>query len=301
MVQAQKGSGMAAGTVRRLRISPITARNPIDDVSNPTLLAHQLLNLNNLVEHQVYTDRLRLSSIADVCVREQLLGFRNSVERKTTLAIGLQITFDLGNGIHDFFQNHTGYFGHNSLAWWRCSACRKKQFGRKPKQNCPHCNALHGAFRYEEHSLRLPDEIPLTGHPDYFLEVGSGDIRVVDFKTINGEEFALLNAPKYEHVMQVTGYMEYLQRDETLPISVNPSKGFILYISKKHQTKTLPFKMFHVEKSIKHVEIIREKVSLFGQGLADPSFLPPVLESCRISEFLSGRAKSCPVAHLCQR
>lgn len=293
---------MAAGSVRKLRVSSSTnVATGVDLITNPQRLAHQLLRLDSLVEENRYMRRLRLSNIADVCVREQLLGLRNDVIFKGVVDISLRVTFDLGSGIHDFLQNGANYLGENRLGWWRCSACGRKIFGRRPTAHCHKCTALPGAFRYQEHALRLPEGIPVSGHPDNFLEVAPGDIRIVDFKSINGEEFERLTAPKAEHAMQVNGYMEYIQYDDTLPVRIHRNKGFVLYVSKKHMPKSLPFKMFHVERNPAFIQVIHSKVADFTKGLEDESFLPAPSTKCLAAHFQSGRARTCPVVALCSQ
>ena len=293
---------MAAGSVRRLRISqPSSHGSGIDTISNPQLLAHQLLRLDFPEEAHLYSRRLRLSNIADSCVRERLLGLRNSVMVKSVVDMRLRVTFDLGNGIHEFLQNHPGYFGKQRLGWWRCGACGHGVFGRRPAKSCKICKALPEASRYAEHSLSLPEDIPVSGHPDNFLEVAPGDIRIMDFKSITGEEFKRLSAPRHEHAMQVNGYMEYIQYDKTLPVKINPNRGLVLYVSKNHIADSLPFKAFHVERTAPLIQFIRDKVADFKKGLEDEEFLPHPLTRCSASNFQSSVAKVCPVVSFCSQ
>jgi hypothetical protein len=276
-------------------------KSQLDDILNPALLAHQVLNLDSLAEDYEYPRKLRLSSIADVCVREQLLGLRNGIKRKDISTISWRVTYDIGNALHAFLQNGVNYLGSKRLGWWRCSACGHKFFGKVPAQNCRQCGALSEAIRYMEHTLSLSDDIPVSGHPDMFMEVSPGDIRVVDFKTINGDDFDRLTAPNHDHIMQVNGYMEYLQMDDSIPVSINKDSGFVLYISKKHAAKSLPFKMFHIERTPIFLEAIQEKVENFKHGLADDKYLPPPNSKCSIVNYRSGRGKSCPVSALCSQ
>jgi len=290
---------MTAGAVRVLRVGPKPLLADIDAVTNPALLAHRLMQLDRRIEDKGYSRRLRLSSIADVCVRERLLGLRGNISYRSCVDIGLRVTFDIGNALHEFFQNDSGYFGGNLLGWWRCSACGQKVFGRRKVDNC-RCGALPGASKYMEHMLRLPEDIPVAGHPDAFLEVAPGDIRIADFKSINGEEFAGLTSATAAHAMQVTGYMEYIAQDRSLPVQVNRDKGFVIYVSKKHMTRELPFKAFHIERNHVFLEHIREKVAMFKRGLDDEAFLPGTLPLCSAGEFQRSPARICPVVDLCR-
>jgi hypothetical protein len=291
---------MPPGTVRVLRVESAIAQTGIDTIESPTLLAHHLLALDTPVQEESYLRKLRLSGIADVCVREQILGLRNTVVLESKIPLGLRVTFDIGNAIHNFLQNEGIYFGDSRLGWWRCCACGNRQFGRKPKRNCVKCSALPDAIQYHEHTLQLPEDVPVSGHPDNFLEVADGDIRIVDFKSINGIEFDKMTAPKAEHVMQLVGYMHYIGMDLSLPVKVNIQRGLIIYVSKKHTVKQLPFKAFHVLRSLVYIKVIEDKVALFKHALEDEQFLPDADAACAGSSFSCTRARYCPVVSLCK-
>lgn len=288
--------------VRKLRVTvPSVVKDAmnIDIVDDPQMLAHRLMSLESTRETKLPDRRLRMSSIANVCVRGQLLAFRNNTSMSEYLPAGMKVTFDIGNAIHLFFQNSQNYLGERRLGWWQCLTCGSKVFGRKPQKKCGMCGASDRASQYHEHALRMPDDIPVSGHIDCFVEVAPNDIRVLDFKTINGEDFETLKAPKADHVIQVTGYMKFIQYDSTFPVKVNPDKGLVLYISKKHVTRGLPFKMFHVQRLKVYEDFIDAKVNDFKHGLDDESYLPAPLDACVNSKFASYACRSCPVVREC--
>ena len=289
--------------VRKLRVtvpaSKLARANDIDTVTDPIMLAHRLINTESVTSARYFDHKLRMSAMHNVCVRSQLLGYRNNIVGRENLPVSMRVTFDIGNAIHHFLQNGEDYLGKNRLGWWRCNACRHTRFGRKPLDKCPGCGCSHKATEYVEHVLNLPKDIPVSGHVDCFMEVAPGDIRVVDFKTINGEEFEALTNPKPEHCIQVIGYMHYLQMDESLPVRVNPERGMVLYVSKKHSGKGLPFKMFHVGKDKLFLNLIENKVVDFKKGLECPDYLPPPLQSCLLSGFKSASCRACTSYQFC--
>ena len=290
--------------VRKLRVTvPSVVQDAlnIDNVDDPLMLAHRLMNLESRQEEHLPDRRLRMSMIANVCVRGQLIAYRSNISTADYLSAGMRVTFDIGNAIHLFFQNSQSYLGERRLGWWQCLACGTKVFGRKPQKKCGVCGASDRAALYHEHALRMPEKIPVSGHIDCFLEVAPGDIRVLDFKTINGEEFEKLKAPKADHVIQVTGYMKFIQYDETFPVKVNPDKGLVLYISKKHVAKGLPFKMFHVQRLKIYEDLIDKKIDDFKRGLDDTSYLPEPLDACVKTKFSSSFCRLCPVVLECSK
>ena len=288
--------------VRKLRVTvPSVVQDAlnIDNVDDPQMLAHRLMNLESTKETKLPDRRLRMSSISKVCVRGHLLAYRNNISSTEHLPVSMRVTFDIGNALHLFFQNSPDYLGYKRLGWWQCLACGTQTFGRKPQMKCSACGAAARAIHYREHALKMPDSIPVSGHVDCFLEVASGDIRVLDFKTINGEDFETLKAPKADHVLQVIGYMKYMQYDENFPVKVNPDKGLLLYISKKHTVKSLPFKIFHVNRLKIYEDVIDKKVADVKHGLEDVSYLPDPLDECIKSKFVSSTCRNCPVVLLC--
>lgn len=290
--------------VRKLRVSVPQDNNAtpslnIDSVDDPTMLAHRLIDTDSQRVKKEVTTRLRMSQMHCVCVRERLLTIRNSIIPEEFLPIGMRVTFDIGNAIHWFLQNSEGYLGKYRLGWWKCQACGHKIFGRKPSQNCHKCNALPSCITYHEHELHIPSGGPrVSGHIDCFFEVGPGDIRVVDFKTINGPDFDSMTGPKPEHCIQVNGYMHYIQQDDRIPVRINPDKGLLLYVSKKHE-RGLPFKMFHVSKDRMYLDVIENKVALFERGLKDSNYLPEPLQACVNSEFKSYNCRQCSAYSHC--
>jgi len=289
--------------VRKLRVFPAsqkTAETGIDAVTDPVMLAHRLLRVDSSTERRGFDHRLRMSAMAKVCPRAQILAIRHNITVNETLSPGMRVTFDLGNAIHHFLQNGDGYLGESRIGWWRCLSCRRKTFGRKPLAKCPSCGASEKAAQYEEHALRVPEGHQVSGHIDGFLEVAPGDIRVIDFKTINGDDFESLAAPLPDHCMQVNGYMHYAQIDEVLPVRVNRESGLLLYVSKKHSFKTLPFKMFHVRRDEEMVKIITKKAEQFLQALKNEDYLPDGREVCAATKFSAAPARQCVVASFCK-
>jgi hypothetical protein len=288
---------MAAGAVRYLRMNSGSAGSGLDAVDNPAMLAHLIMNLDSLKETRHYAPSLRLSNIGSVCLREQVLGFRHGVAVKSSLSVGMQITFDTGNAIHDFFQNSTAYFSRSFLGWWRCLACGHAVFGRRPTKRCEKCDAASGAFRYREHALSIPDD-PVTGHPDGVIEAGPGDFRVADFKSINAKDFKALEGPIAEHAIQLNGYMHYLRADPTFPLRVNADRGLLIYINRMHSNE-FPVKVFHVDRNKQFVEFILDRVRVFKASLPPDSPPPPKLSVCRDTGLAAPRAVSCPVVQYC--
>jgi len=142
----------------------------------------------------------------------------------------------------------------------------------------------------------------VSGHPDMFVAPKSNKdvIRVMEFKTINGEKFETLKAPMISHIWQLQTYVWMLnENDALLPASVDPDYGYIVYISKKEKYGELPIKTFVVKKDRTIISKVKKKLSTYMDGVAGKG-MPPVLSNCQRSNFTDYIAKSCPVADVCK-
>jgi hypothetical protein len=292
-------------TARRLRVDKkgpgdIADTQSIDAIKNPLTLAQAVMYGDGAVsyEEMEYRPYLRCSGLHNVCLREQVLGWRTDKKVKISHRDSMQVTFDIGNAFHEYLQNSPKYLGRKRLGWWQCTACGWTVFSRKWKQPCKRCGASNRAFRHKEHSMVIRKPFRLTGHPDDFLEVGPGDIRTLELKSIEGEAFKKLRAPLGDHVIQVHGYMVGLKYDATLPIKVNIESALIVYVTKK-MVQGLPFKAFHVRRTPAIEQTVLHLVEKFTKAIEEKDYLPGPLPECSRSTFGSGRPRRCPLRKEC--
>jgi len=275
----------------------------VDSIENPHRLAAALLpnaKPGRETFKTFYRPYLRCSGLHAVCVREQVLGWRLGKEIIRRHGDGLQVTFDIGHATHYFMQNSRRYFRNVAVGWWECAACGWKRFGRVQAQTCPKCGAHPRAFFYSEHHMLLDNPFRLSGHPDMFLEVASGEYRVTEIKTINGEAFKDLCAPLGDHIVQVTGYMMGLEHDKSLPIRVNTQSALIIYVSKAATKGQSPMKAFHVGRTEAYENMILEELDHLQRAVDDPGHNPPGDTRCIESNWQVYRAKVCPVRKECR-
>lgn len=278
--------------------SELARTQTIDATVNPHRLADQLMRLDARKEEREYPSYLRCSSLHDVCVREHVLGWRHSLKYAPYIDSSMMFTFEIGHAVHSRLQNNPLFFGDDLLGWWRCP-CGVVRFGRRPNKPCPRCYAAAEKFVYEEHAVKTKDPWRLTGHIDALLEVGAGDARIVDFKTINGDAFDKLERPHADHVMQIHGYLMSLDHEKNLPITVNREKALVMYFSKQHKVKCLPVKAFHVTRVAHVEETITNMLQEHKHGIEDETHFPAPLPRCVASGFTDYRSKNCPAREFC--
>jgi CRISPR/Cas system-associated exonuclease Cas4 (RecB family) len=216
----------------------------------------------------------------------------------------MRVTYGIGSALHFWCQNTDSIFGNNRIGWWKCLACGEvRYFGTPPVSQCS-CGASEKASIYYEHGLSI-EKYYVGGHPDLFIFVlnvdGEKFLRVVEIKSISGKGFEELKHPLAAHETQVNVYMWFASEDKTLPLKVDPSIGYVLYISKRHVSKKLPFKLFPVKRNEKLIERVSKLLDDFKIGIKEyPKYLPEKHPECK-RNFSCYRANWCDVRAECKK
>jgi len=267
----------------------------------------------------------RASSILKSCLRQHILGTVYQCRIEKYVPFRDRVTFGLGDAIHYWVQNTPWLFPDDRrVGWWFCRACEKTRlFGIRPTTKCENCGASSSACEYQEHGMEIKQKVKVryvnrktnkvdtklvtipvvSGHMDLFLAKDTYPaLRVNELKSISSKQFPDLKAPLADHEHQVITYMEYLNQDPNMPAPVDDQVGYVTYISKRHDFKNIPIKMFAVENKGPVAERIAEKVKLYVRGLKHfPDHLAPPVGECERNHFGNYRAKHCPVREDCMR
>jgi len=287
-------------TVRKLRVGSAGDDSRVTDFgTDPEVLATSFVRVKQDPEVGVISWP-RASSLFDACMRMHVIGTKEVVERTRYMTFRDRILFGIGNGLHEYAQNTGWIFGSNRVGWWRCRACGKiLYFGTPPTMRCSHCGANKKAISYYEHPFRMKNPVMVTGHVDMFLR-RRGLIRVAEIKTIAKEQFEKLKAPLVQHEYQVQTYMMLAGTDKRIPVEVDDSEGYIVYISKGYSQKHFPLKVFAVRKSTEIRKRVLRKLQEFKDGFDGyPEKLPSPDERCVDSDWGGYFSKSCPVRRKC--
>jgi hypothetical protein len=237
----------------------------------------------------------RASGLQNACMRFHVIGARTDKKVKQFNSLRDKLCFGIGRSVQEWIQNTPDVLGDKRRGWWRCVACNKVlYFGAPPKKPCKYCGARAEAILYHEHYMKLPEPWMITGHPDMWLEPNPGIFQILEIKTIKDEEFDKIKAPLVQHDWQLQSYMWGCELDDRLPITTDPTIGFVMYVSKRYSTKELPYKMFTVHRNDSLVMRIKNKVMAFSDGyLHYPEKLPPPHDECLRGSMSSYRAKTC--------
>jgi hypothetical protein len=244
----------------------------------------------------------RASGLYKCCIRMHALGNRYDLSERKWADFSWRITYGIGNAVHYWIQNAPDILGDKRRGWWRCTACgRVRYFGAPPKARCEICNARAEATIYHEHGINISHPLAVTGHPDMFLEQARGIYRVLEIKTIARQEFLRLVAPLIEHLWQVEVYAwACKQKASKLPVKIDDSLSYILYVAKQHLVKPLPVKMFPVEHDPNVLRRALTKLREYRRSVEDGT-LPKIKTECKRGKWQNHEAKWCPCREVCAR
>lgn len=246
----------------------------------------------------------RASSIYSACMRQHVLGTIYKLNYRDVTGFTRQLTFDIGHAMHTLIQNSNDrYFKEQRRGHWKCVACGVvSPFGKPPTENCTYCGANIEALVYHEFELKIEKPYYVSGHPDLFIAPSEAPnkIRVVELKTMSGEKFKTLVAPLVEHVYQLHTYMWACGlRKNDLSIWLDDEVGYITYISKKEVSGELPIKTFTVNREVRVLKDIFDRLQQYKEGIED-NVIPEPLDQCVTSKFDHWRAKNCVARKLCK-
>ncbi len=277
-----------------------------DNIGDPVVLSHQLLNTKKSFRYKKYT-HVRISEVHSFCPREYAIGYLTDTAQENYVDFPLQQQFDLGSAIHYWVQNgHSKVFKDVICGTWKCLGCRNKRknkdgsiyFGTKPKTNCETCGAFPEATVYDEFMFRIDKPYRIVGKMDEIL-FKDGVYRIGDFKSYWQRPKS--GFPIGKDVVQLSSYMYFysLLPDELkFPVNVDTTCGYLHYISKKFSF-TESILTYPIRPNKKMLEPIIRNVGAFTNA-ANIRKLPPPLSVCLRSEFKKGRAKDCYMADKCK-
>lgn len=236
--------------------------------------------------------RLRVSLLADLCPREEVLAAVHKTVRRQEVSGDLGTIFAHGAGLHWALQNRVLTPTGALIGVWRCVECAK-QFGklegdvrvsqsmvRRPRK----CDCGCEDFIYREQFF-INEEYRIGGHPDGFLVLpGLPGLGVVEFKSINPKgAWEVKQMPNLGHVVQLQTYMWL----------TGLTWGRILYWDKAGIGLSALIEHM-VERDEAAIDAIKATIKSIWDGIAS-GFLPSRL--CATSDC--PRAAKCPMRKQC--
>lgn len=159
---------------------------------------------------------LRVSSLATLCAREEVLAAMHKSVRVDEVSPDLALVFAHGTGLHYVLQNEVLAEAGAIVGIWRCVECAK-QFGELsenigvsqslvPRPNRCECGSQEFLYR-EQHFINK--EFRVGGHPDGFIILpGMPGLGVVECKSVSSRRaWEVKNTPDMGHVIQLQCYL----------------------------------------------------------------------------------------------
>lgn len=171
---------------------------------------------------------IRLSGLAMLCAREEVLCARNATVREDKIDADLMMIFEHGHGLHWDLQNRILPLTQTLYGRWLCGECGHhaggqdewevgsttfKGFAETQVLRPETCLSCHRPLT-SDNSLYIEQHIKhsayrLMGHPDGFLRLdGYSGLGVLEVKSIGQRgAYEVRNCAKLDHVVQAQCYM----------------------------------------------------------------------------------------------
>ena len=257
----------------------------------------KLIRLHLAEENQVpYLDEngyLRVSALAELCPREEVLASTLKFVRTRKVDADLGMIFAHGTALHWVLQNKIVGLTGALYGVWHCVKCAK-QFGA-PSPNLQESQSLSTRprscdacgcpdFHFLEQRF-INEEYRIGGHPDGFLVLpGLPGIGIAEFKSVGIKSaWEVRSTPNMGHVVQVQTYLWL----------TGLQWGKILYWEKGGQGMSALFE-HHVERDEESIENIKGMIRSIWNGVTS-GLLPQ--GPCTTIEC--PRAAKCQLKHAC--
>lgn len=203
----------------------------------------------------------------DFCPRQYALfdkfQIKGSVKHVPT---SLALTYKIGHAVQRLIIDVLCE-SHQALTHWRCDSCNAGHLYSKLPYKCSTC----GCRSLSPEEIRFQSELTgISGGIDVVADVGDGQFRMVEIKTIAPEEFKKLIAPLAEHKQRTNLYMRVAaESEDPFRHKLNLNLAHLLYVSKGGygvadsslmalgvQEKFSPFKEFVIQRDDKATEAL---------------------------------------------
>lgn len=194
---------------------------------------------------------------------------------------------------------------NNCYGVWKCM-CENLVtfgFGKDPfNTKCSTCKTSV-LSKYFEATLQLEDLI--RGNPDLLVRFApTGKLTVVECKSMTGELFKDLKAPKIDHIMQAFFYLKLMEtlQDRFKGVDIDTDRFFVHYVNKNYQFKGTYQDSVQKCYEVKVSEMHKDVVAIFDDTIKrlrimKNSINPPARTKCDSPSCKE--AKKCPVLMEC--
>jgi hypothetical protein len=236
---------------------------------------------------------LRVSGLADLCPREEVICSTRLIPRSRVVEVDLNLIFGHGTALHWGLQNKILPSTDALVGIWRCADCAKEygsldgkvQVSQTLVRQPTKCSACDGIdFHYREQHF-INEEYRIGGHPDGFLVLPAlPGIGILECKSISSRRaWEIKNVPNMGHVIQTQAYM-WLTDLKWAKILYWDKGGMGLSALTEHT----------IERDENCINIIKSNIRSIWDGIAADMMPARICDQVECP-----RAKACSVAKLC--
>lgn len=247
------------------------------------------------VDHEGHYIRpSRISRFPELCVRmEQLLdAFADDCSMYISTTLGT--TFAIGSAVHSWLQNDVYGPSGRLYGRWLNLLTEELVEGFMPSTEYIRDQSRIRLWQYIEPSIHVED-LRLRGSCDgLYVDPTTGEVILLEFKTIRSDLFAKLNAPVDHHIMQANLYAanEFVKHTDLKFKKVK--KILFVYVNKDSSA----IKEFLVDAVGTMPDFIPQAISTYKEN-SQKMLLTPRLTGC--SSKKEGRASNCDACDVCFR
>lgn len=282
-------------------INPAAVAPPLSGLRDPALPADWLKRALDQQDNAPQTSRTghtgytHVSTLARaVCVREYALAARYGRQASEAVTGGHRLLWAYGRTAENHIRDQAiAAFNGAVYGRWKCACGSVEHVGTRPSSTCGRCGKPVNRYREEpvfNHEYRI------VGNPDLPIMVNRTHMAVVEIKSLPGDEWRELEAPKSEHITQGLMY-GWLKRQNGF--TVHDDIVFI-YASRNFRWGS-PYKQYAVslssEESQSRLALALEAASAIRDAHASPDIIPPRAPACTSPDVT--RARNCAQCALC--
>ena len=287
----------------------ILSKNQIDLIDE----IDRSVSVNPRFKKQEKKAHFRASEIGYFCPRKFALEKLFPSRGDSAPSLASVVPLVLGSGIHHGLQNEL--LSEMLLGRWKCSECghetEKTSFTAKPREcgedvGDGYITCMSTDFTYIEETLSDSEGL-IAGHPDGYLKLKSGEVVLLEIKTIGlGPHKSLDKGPLEAHILQANVYLHLgqmrhgkevaeaeLGKRKVEDVFPDVKRCVILYVI-KHEHGLRVFRQFTIEYNPEAIEeklAELRKAATFKKGDDLPERICDS-EKCKT-------AKYCPMTRLC--
>jgi hypothetical protein len=234
---------------------------------------------------------IHVTSLLDFCPRQHALAELSNKSSYNTVTGGHRVMWKIGRAVEEHVRSEyiQGVDFKGVVGSWSC-LCGHTKYSGEYLKNKPSCSRCRGKVDIYEEKTLFDLDAKISGNPDMVIK-RNGKYTPIEIKSIKGDGsdgFEAMDAPKPDHVFQVSAYRKML-KDQGKDVT---DEVIIIYVNKRFKFGS-PYKEYHVDASQDHIQNLLNIQWEAVRSLRDTQIEGELPQRVCTNSGCS-RAKSCP-------